>query len=73
MEHDKEIMNKFKDGDVININQTVNGCNLFLLLWNKTEFVAKYFCKMVNPRFYEYNIEELISGEEVEVIRNIFE
>ena len=65
-------MNKLKDGDIIDIHQTVNGCNLFLILYDKTKLMAKYFCKMVTPKFYEYDIEELISGEEVEIVGNIY-
>lgn len=61
---------KIFEHDVIDIHETVNGCNLFEIVWGKIGFTAKYAVKMTIPRLYEYNISELLSGN-FEVIGNI--
>ena len=58
------------DGDIIKLDQTVNGCSTFLMLLDNHKWRVKYFEKMVIPRFYEYDIPELI--EDSTVIGNIF-
>jgi len=63
------------EGDIIDIHQTVNGCNLFEIVWDKTRWNARYD----TPRLYEYDFEQLMEGElkyppyerEIEVIGNI--
>lgn len=69
--------NKIFEGDVIDINQTVNGCNLFEIVWDKTQWNARYFIEMITPRLYEYNFNELVDAnidvyeKEIEIVGNI--
>ena len=65
------------EGDIINIHQTVNGCNLFEIVWDKTKWNAKYAVEMVKPRLYEYIFNDLLDVDvfekEIEVVGNIYE
>lgn len=67
------------EGDIIDIHQTVNGCNLFIIEWNNFGFTIRYAMKMTTPRLYEYNVNEIFEpckycGEiYCEVIGNIYE
>jgi uncharacterized phage protein (TIGR01671 family) len=69
------------EGDIVDIHQTVNGCNLFEIVWDKTRWNARYVVKMNTPRLYEYDFEQLMEIElkyppyekEIEVIGNIHE
>ncbi len=69
--------NKIFEGDIIDINQTVNGCNLFEIVWDKTQWNARYFIEMITPRLYEYNFNELVDAnidvyeKEIEIVGNI--
>lgn len=69
--------NKIYEGDIIDIHQTVNGCNLFEIVWDKTKWNAKYAVEMVKPRLYEYNFNELLDVEEdeteIEIVGNIYD
>lgn len=69
--------NKIFEGDIIDIHQTVNGCNLFEIVWDKTKWNARYAVNMVKPRLYEYDFNELLDVDvyekEIEVIGNINE
>ena len=65
------------EGDIIDIHQTVNGQNLFIITMNKNnEIVPTYLW----GRKYEYNVEELLElnlswheDKEIEVVGNIYE
>ena len=61
------------ENDIIDINQTVNGCNLFKIVWDKYKWNAEYYVKMVTPRLYEYDFEELILDGEIKIIGNKFD
>lgn len=66
------------EGDIIDIHQTVNGCNLFLIVWSDIGFSARYLIDG-GVREYEYDIKELLEvnigkyEKSVEVIGNIYE
>lgn len=67
------------EGDIIDIHQTVNGCNLFVVEWDKIGFGAKYWVNNTTNHKYEYSIAELLEvnvnkyDKEIEVIGNIYE
>lgn len=67
------------EGDIIDINQTVNGCNLFAVMWDEISFGARYWVNNTIGRKYEYDIIELLDvnvneyDKEIEVIGNIYE
>lgn len=65
------------ENDIIDINQTVNGCNLFKIVWDKYKWNAEYYVKMVIPRLYEYNFEELLDindfEKDIKIIGNKFD
>lgn len=67
------------EGDIIDINQTVNGCNLFAVMWDGISFGARYCVNNTTDRKYEYDIMELLDvnankhDKEIEVIGNIYE
>ena len=66
------------EGDIIDIHQTVNGCNLFEIVWDKTRWNAKYAVEMNEPRLYEYSFNQLLEIDDmmdekmVEVVGNIY-
>ena len=65
-------------GDIIDLNQIVNGCNLFEIVWDKTKWNARYAIPMITPRNYEYNFEDLFTSHfcedlDVRVVGNIHE
>ena len=68
------------EGDIIDIHQTVNGCNLFSIKWNKTKWGATYanYWVISLNMMYEYDFEELLevnnfNDKELEVIGNTHE
>ena len=65
------------ENDIIDINQTVNGCNLFKIVWDKYKWNAEYYVKMTTPRLYEYNFEELLDindfEKDIKIIGNKFD
>ena len=67
------------EGDIIDIHQTVNGCNLFVIVWSDIGFRARYLIDGEISREYEYGIEELLDvyigkyEKSVEVVGNIYE
>lgn len=67
------------EGDIIDIHQTVNGCNLFVIVWSDIGFSACYLIDGEISREYEYGIEELLDvyigkyKKSVEVVGNIYE
>ncbi len=67
------------EGDIIDIHQTVNGYNMFLIVWSDIGFGARYLIDGEISREYEYDIKELLDvniGEyekSIEVVGNIYE
>ena len=67
------------EGDIIDIHQTVNGCNMFLIVWSDIGFNARYLIDGVISREYEYDIKELLEvnieeyEKSIEVVRSIYE
>lgn len=53
---------ELSDGDIIDIHQTVNGCNLFVVHINKGEYSATYY---MSGRPYEYDVMELLDNSEM--------
>lgn len=71
---------KIFEGDIIDIHQTVNGYNQFVIVYNNYQFIAEYYnekTKRRTHRFYEYDLDELFEinecEKEIEVIGNIYE
>lgn len=65
--------NSYKDGDIIDINETVNGCRYFILYRQGNGWMARYVAVMQNPRNYEYDVNELMSGEDVAIVGNVYD
>jgi len=73
--------NKIFEGDILDIHKTVNGCNLFVVIWDEIGFSVKYYCNMNKPRVYEYDLRELFDldineskfkyEKEIEIVGNI--
>ena len=67
------------DGYIIDIHQTVNGCNLFVITWGDVGISARYLIDSEMLREYEYDIKELLEvnigkyEKSVEVVGNIYE
>lgn len=68
------------DGDIVDLGQTVNGCNTFIVFWDEERlgWSVKYGCDMATPRNYEYDLTEFFAideytGEGLKVIGNIYE
>ena len=67
------------EGDIIDIHQTVNGCNLFAVVWDGIGFNARYWVNNTADRKYEYDIMELLDvnvnkyDKDIEVVGNIYE
>ena len=65
------------EGDIIDIHQTINGYNQFVIEYKDYGFGAKYYNQKENKaiRWYEYDLDELFdvneSEKEIEVIGNI--
>ena len=65
------------DGDIIDIHQTINGYNQFVIEYKDYGFSTKYYNQKENKaiRWYEYDLDELFdvneSEKELEVIGNI--
>lgn len=71
---------KIFEGDIIDIHQTVNGYNQFVIVYNNYQFTAEYYNEKIKRRthrLYEYNLDELFEinecEKEIEVIGNIYE
>lgn len=64
-----DINNKeLSSGDIIDIHQTVNGCNLFVVM-NLNPLDIRYNYDRL--RDYEYDKVDLLNCEELEIIGNI--
>lgn len=69
------------EGDIIDIHQTVNGCNLFVVIWSDIGFSVRYLIdgEVSREYEYEYDIKELLEvnvnkyDKEIEVIGNIYD
>lgn len=67
------------DGDIIDIHQTVNGCNLFAVVWDGIGFNARYWVNNTAAHKYEYDIMELLDvnvnkyDKDIEVVGNVYE
>lgn len=65
------------EGDIFDINQTVNGCSNFILLTCIGGFDVRYYYDNKPQREYEYSIYELldigIEDKEIKVTGNIHE
>jgi phage terminase large subunit len=66
---------ELSDGDIIDIHQTVNGQNLFVVYINEE---GEYSVTYLNGRTYEYDVMELLENSEmfsdektIEIIGNI--
>ena len=59
------------DGDIVDIHQTVNGCNLFAFFREEGGFSANYFLDGKVDRAYEYSVPDLALVEELEVVGNV--
>lgn len=59
----------FKNGDLIDINQTVNGCNTFIIFDVERKDVRYTFDL---DRKYEYDVDELLSIEDIDILHNIY-
>lgn len=70
---------KIFEGDIIDIHQTVNGYNQFVIEYDKYKFSARYYNqdKKQAGSWYGYDLDELFeineSEKEIEVIGNIYE
>ena len=65
---------EFKNGDIIDIHQTVNGQNLFVVFVEGDSYSATY----IDGRPYEYDVMDLLDckemftlDKEVEIIGNV--
>ena len=74
-----KIGKKIFEGDIIDIHQTVNGYNQFVIEYDKYKFSARYYNqdKKQTGSWYGYDLDELFeineSEKEIEVIGNIYE
>ena len=67
------------EGDLIDIHQTVNGYNQFVIQYDNYKFSAKYYNQKTKQilGWYQYDLDELFEinefEKEIEVIGNIYE
>lgn len=67
------------ENDIIDIHQTVNGYNQFVIQYDNYKFSARYYNQKTKQilGWYQYNLDELFeineSEKEIEVIGNIYE
>ena len=67
------------EGDIIDIHQTVNGYNQFVIQYDNYKFSARYYNQKTKQilGWYQYDLDELFeineSEKEIEVIGNIYE
>ena len=67
------------ENDIIDIHQTVNGYNQFVIQYDNYKFSARYYNQKTKEigRLYDYDLDELIElneyEKELEVIGNIYE
>lgn len=67
------------EGDLIDIHQTVNGYNQFVIQYDNYKFSARYYNQKTKHilGWYQYDLDELFeineTEKEIEVIGNIYE
>lgn len=67
------------EGDLIDIHQTVNGYNQFVIQYDNYKFSARYYNQKTKQilGWYQYDLDELFeineAEKEIEVIGNIYE
>lgn len=67
------------ENDIIDIHQTVNGYNQFVIQYDNYKFSARYYNQKTKQilGWYQYNLDELFEinefEKEIEVIGNIYE
>ena len=67
------------EGDIIDIHQTVNGYNQFVIQYDNYKFSARYYNQKTKQilGWYQYDLDELFeineTEKEIEVIENIYE
>lgn len=67
------------ENDIIDIHQTVNGYNQFVIQYDNYKFSARYYNKKTKQilGWYQYDLDELFeideTNKEIEVIGNIYE
>lgn len=67
------------EGDIIDIHQTVNGYNQFVIQYDNYKFRARYYNQKTKQMlgWYQYDLDELFEinefEKEIEVIGNIYE
>ena len=67
------------EGDLIDIHQTVNGYNQFVIQYDNYKFSARYYNQKTKQilGWYQYDLDELFeineTEKEIEVIGNIYE
>ncbi|MDO5003596.1 MAG: YopX family protein [bacterium] len=67
------------EGDIIDIHQTVNGYNQFVIQYDNYKFSARYYNQKTKQilGWYQYDLDELFEINEfekgIEVIGNIYE
>ena len=67
------------ENDIINIHQTVNGYNQFVIQYDNYKFSARYYNQKTKQilGWYQYDLDELFeiseTEKEIEVIGNIYE
>ena len=67
------------EGDIIDIHQTVNGYNQFVIQYDNYKFSARYYSQKTKQilGWYQYDLDELFeineTEKEIEVIGNIYE
>lgn len=67
------------EGDLIDIHQTVNGYNQFVIQYDNYKFSARYYNQKAKQilGWYQYDLDELFEinefEKEIEVIGNIYE
>lgn len=67
------------ENDIIDIHQTVNGYNQFVIQYDNYKFSTRYYNQKTKQilGWYQYDLDELFeineTGKEMEVIGNIYE
>lgn len=67
------------EGDIIDIHQTVNGYNQFVIQYDNYKFSARYYNQKTKQilGWYQYDLDELFEinefEKEIEVMGNIYE
>ena len=62
-------------GDIVDLHQTINGVSKFIIEYSEDRvgYTLRYAENMVKARTYEYDVADVFTVEELEVVGNIFE